>query len=138
VVINMIRHLNKNKTWIIIGLAQVLTGIVIILNSQQLDTRIPKTLSIFDDVPIGAVYLFIGIMVIVNFVWDFYWYYIRVVLIVASEMMFTLLFISYAINDYILGGLHFFTCYVGLFALDVLWQAYLEPPHKLLKGGSGR
>lgn len=132
----MIRHLNRNKTWIIIGLVQIFTGFVIIMHNQQLDKRLPPLLGLFDDIPIGVLYLFLGVMVLINFIWDFYWYYIRVVLVILSEMMFMLLFISYAMNDYVTGTWSFFSFYAGAFALDVLWTAYLEPPYKLLKGGS--
>lgn len=131
----MIRHLNKNKTWVIIGLAQVLFGILVLFNYQdKLDHRIPPFLGMIDDAPIGMAYIIIGILVIINFIWDFYWYYIRVVLIVLSEMMFMLIFTSYLFSGYLTHSFSATTLFSFLFAMDVIWTAYLEPPYKL-KGG---
>ena len=110
-------------------------GIVTMMRSQQLDLRMPPFLPFFDDVPIGVAYFVIGALLIVNFVWDFYWYGIRVFLIVASTMMFALLFTSYLFNDLLHGGPTITSGVLGLFVLDILWVASEEPPHKLGKGG---
>lgn len=132
----MIEHLSKNRTWIIIAIAEIYTGIVIIFRNQALDINLPHVLSYFDDMPVGLVYITIGLLMLVNFVWDFWWYNIRLILVIASEMMFVLLFTSYLANDIVRGsGPSFFTGYALIFAIDVLWCAYLEPPYKMWKGG---
>lgn len=132
----MIRHLNINKTWIIIGLFQIFTGINILMKDQVLDVSLPLYIGIFDDTPVGVLYMLVGVLMIINFVWDFYWYGIRVVLVIVSEMMFSLLFISFLLNDIIHSNLSFITGFSLIIALDILWQAYLEPPHKMTRGGS--
>ena len=130
----MIRHLSKNKTWIIIGFMEILTGLIILQRSQLLDYRIPPVLGFFDDVPVGIAYLIVGALVVVNFIWDFYWYYIRIILIVISEMLVMFMLTSYLVNDLILGHFTYVTAYLFLFAIDIAWTAFLEPPYKL-KGG---
>ena len=131
----MIRHLNKNKTWVIIGLAQVFFGLLVIFNYQdKLVHDLPPFLGMIDDAPIGMAYIIIGIFVIINFIWDFYWYYIRLVLIVLSEMMFMLIFTSYLFSGHLTHNFSATTLFSFLFAMDVIWTAYLEPPYKL-KGG---
>lgn len=108
---------------------------LVLFNYQdKLDRRIPPFLGMFDDAPIGMAYIIIGILVIINFIWDFYWYYIRVVLIVLSEMMFMLIFTSYLFSGYLTHSFSATTLFSFLFAMDVIWTAYLEPPYKL-KGG---
>lgn len=128
-------HIRRNRTWIIIGLLEMWIGIVTMMHSQQLDLRMPQFLGLFDDVPVGVAYFVIGLLLVVNFIWDFYWYGIRVFLIVASTMMFALLFTSYLFNDLLHGGLTITTGVLGLFVLDILWASFDEPPHKLGKGG---
>lgn len=132
---SIMHHIRRNRTWIIIGLLEMWIGVVTMMRSQQLDLRMPPFLALFDDVPVGVAYFVIGALLVVNFVWDFYWYGIRVFLIVASTMMFALLFTSYLFNDLIHGGLTITTGVLGLFVLDILWASFDEPPHKLGKGG---
>lgn len=130
----MRHHLNRNKTWVIIGLIQVWVGYVTIMRTQQLDAHLPPMLGVFDDMPIGILYLLIGTLLIVNTVWDFYWYGIRVFLIVMSTMMFTFLSSSYIFNDFLHGGPTYSSGVFFIITLDVLWEASQEPPHKLWKG----
>lgn len=130
----MRHHLNRNKTWVIIGLIQVWVGYVTIMRTQQLDTHLPSMFGLFDDMPIGILYLIVGVLLLVNSIWDFYWYGIRVILIVMSTMMFTFLSTSYVFNDILHGGPTFPSGVFFVLTLDVLWEASQEPPHKLWKG----
>lgn len=69
------------------------------LHYQQLDLRLPPALGLLDDAPVGIAYLLIGVTLLINSLWDFYWYRIRIILIALSGGMWTLLTASYAMND---------------------------------------
>lgn len=131
----MIRHFWKNRAWVRISLYEIGMGIIILLHYQQLDLRLPPALGIMDDAPIGLAYLILGILLLVNSLWDFYWHYIRLILISLSAGMWALLSASYIINMVYASNTTFMPIAMVGITLDILFSAYEEPQHKLRNGG---
>ncbi|WP_273752478.1 hypothetical protein [Leuconostoc mesenteroides] len=130
----MLRHFWKNRKWVTIAAEQIIIGVIIMLHYQQLDGRLPPALGLLDDPILGLVYVLIGVTLMMNSLWDFYWYHIRIVLIALSGGMWVILTSSYAMSDIVRGQLTVTPFIFALITLNVLLSAWEEPRYKL-KGG---
>lgn len=130
----MIRHFWKNRQWVTIAAEEIIIGIIIMLHYQQLDGRMPPALGLLDDPELGVAYLLIGSTLLVNSLWDFYWHYIRLVLISLSGAMWTLLTVSYLMNDLITKNLSVVPWIFLAITVNLFLSAWQEPRYKL-KGG---
>lgn len=130
----MKKHFWKNSQWVTIATEEIIIGIIIMLHYQQLDLRLPPALGLLDDAPVGIIYLLIGITLLVNSLWDFYWHYIRLVLIALSGGMWTLLTVSYAMNDIYQQNVTIVPFIFTVITANVFLSAWEEPRYKL-KGG---
>lgn len=130
----MKRHFWKNRQWVTIAVEEIVVGLVVMLHYQQLDIRLPPALGLLDDAPFGMLYITVGVVLLVNSLWDFYWYRIRLVLIALSGGMWTALTFSYAINDYVTSTVTIVPFIFGIITLNVFLSAWDEPRYKL-KGG---
>jgi len=130
----MKKHFWKNRQWVTIATEEIVIGIIVMLHYQQLDLRLPPALGLLDDAPIGIAYLLIGATLLVNSLWDFYWHYIRLVLIALSGGMWTLLTVSYAMNDIYRSSVTIVPFIFAVITANVLFSAWEEPRYKL-KGG---
>lgn len=130
----MKRHFWKNRQWVTISVEEIVVGLVVMLHYQQLDIRLPPALGLLDDAPFGMLYIIVGVVLLVNSLWDFYWYRIRLVLIALSGGMWTALTFSYAINDYVTNNVTIVPFIFGIITLNVFLSAWDEPRYKL-KGG---
>lgn len=132
---NMKRHFRKNRWWVTIAVEEIVIGIIIMLHYQQLDLRLPPALGPLDDAPVGIAYLLIGVTLLINSLWDFYWYHIRIILISLSGGMWTLLTDSYAINDIVRGTPTIVPFIFAIITANVFFSAWEEPRYKLKGGG---
>lgn len=132
----MKRHFWKNRQWITIAIEEIVVGLVIMLHYQQLDARMPPALGLFDDAPFGLLYLSVGIVLLVNSLWDFYWYRIRFVLIALSGGLWTMPTVSYAMSDLITHNLTIIPFIFCIITINVYLSAWIEPRHKLKGGGA--
>lgn len=131
----MKKHFWKNRQWVTIAVEEIIIGIIIMLHYQQLDGRMPPALGLLDDPELGIVYLLIGTTLLVNSLWDFYWHRIRLVLIALSGAMWTLLTVSYFMNDIVTSTLTLVPWIFLIITLNILLSAWQEPRYKLKGGG---
>lgn len=127
----MIKHFHKNFVWIKIGVEEFIVGMLMILQYQNFDARVPQILGVFGSQAAGLFYILVGIIMIINFVWDFYWYRIRLILIVLSGAIFGILTSGYFLNDYFVGKITPMPYFLLVVSFEILYYAWKEPRHKL-------
>ncbi|MGR8826039.1 hypothetical protein N2E09_00280 [Leuconostoc citreum] len=108
------------------------------MHYQQLDSHLPPALGLLDDAPFGVLYIIIGVTLLINSLWDFYWHRIRLVLIALSGGMWTVLTASYALSDIVTHNLTIVPFIFGIITINVFLSAWLEPRYKLKGGGRHR
>lgn len=131
----MIRHFWKNRQWVTIAIEEIIIGIIIMMHYQQLDGRMPPALGLLDDQELGIVYMLIGATLLINSLWDFYWHYIRLTLIALSGAMWTLLTVSYFMNDIVTNTLTVVPWIFLIITINIFLSAWQEPRYKLKGGG---
>ncbi|CAK1223780.1 hypothetical protein R55214_HHFBAMCI_01541 [Fructobacillus evanidus] len=131
----MKRHFWKNRQWVTIAIEEIIVGIIVMLHYQQLDVRLPPALGLLDDAPFGLLYLTVGVVLLVNSLWDFYWHRIRLVLIALSGGLWTMLTVSYALSDFVTNNVTIIPFIFGIITINVFLSAWIEPRHKLKGGG---
>ncbi|CAH1853352.1 hypothetical protein [Convivina praedatoris] len=133
----MKRHILLNEDMIITAWETIMLGLVILVQSQQLHHRLPPILDWTDDVSSGMIFLVLGILVLVNAVWDFYWYRIRVVLLSSMAFLWSTLAASFLLDDL---SDHHITIVPLLFitvVVRIMLIAKREPPYKMNGGDHG-
>lgn len=131
----MKRHFWKNRPWVTIAIEEIVIGVLIMMHYQQLDLRLPPALGLLDNASVGVAYMLIGVTLLINSLWDFYWYRIRLILIALSGGMWTLLTVSYAMNDIVRGTPTIAPFIFAIITSNVFFDAWVEPRHKLKGGG---
>lgn len=131
---DMKRHFWKNRQWVTIAIEEIVIGVIVMMHYQQLDSHLPPALGLLDDAPFGMLYIVIGTTLLVNSLWDFYWHRIRLILIALSGGMWTILTVSYALNDIVKDNLSIVPFIFAIITTNVFLSAWLEPRYKL-KGG---
>jgi Na+/melibiose symporter-like transporter len=127
-------HFWKNKSWVVISLETMFIGIAFLLRSNQLDEHVTVWLSWTDDVVPGLIYLIVGILLLVNALWDFYRHYIRLVLITVTGGLWLLITVAYMTDALVTHRVEIFPFIATMITVNVMLGAYVEPPYKL-KGG---
>lgn len=130
----MIRHFWLNRKWVTVAVEEMIIGVIVLLQYQNFDVRMPYVFGIFGSVYAGYLYFSVGLVMLLNFLWDFYWYGIRIVLISLSGGIFSCLTFSFAINDYIIGKMTLSTLLLLVITINLFLSAWEEPRYKL-KGG---
>ncbi|CAH1855095.1 hypothetical protein [Convivina praedatoris] len=133
----MKRHILLNEDMIITAWETIMLGLVILVQSQQLHHRLPPILDWTDDVTSGMIFLVLGILVLVNAVWDFYWYRIRIILLTAMAFMWTFLTASFLFDDLSDNHITIVPLLFGVVVLRIMLIAKREPPYKLKGGENG-
>ncbi|QHJ76600.1 MAG: hypothetical protein [Bacteriophage sp.] len=131
----MRRHFKKNKEWVLCAIEEIIVGLVILMNGHHLNEHVPPILQWTDNTISGLIYLILGVVLLINALWDFYWYRIRITLIGVSAGMWAALAASYLLNSYYTGVISFMPFLLVVIFTRVLIAAYQEPVHKL-KGGA--
>lgn len=131
----MRHHFIKNKEWVLCAMEEIIVGLVILIRGHQFDNRLPPILQWTDSTTAGLIYLIIGVVLLINALWDFYWYRIRITLIGISAGMWAALAASYLLNSFYTGVIDFMPFLLVVIFARVLIAAYQEPVHKL-KGGA--
>ncbi|GIC70631.1 hypothetical protein [Fructobacillus tropaeoli] len=130
----MKRHFIKNSQLIFISVEQIFMGIVILMQSTKLHNVLPPILDWTDDVVPGMVYLVLGSLLLVNSLWDFYWYRIRIFLLALSAVMWTMLTLSFGLDMIYSHDVEVMPYLFLVITLRIIYVAWQEPPHKM-KGG---
>ncbi|CAK1230017.1 hypothetical protein R82291_FJPPFKPJ_00675 [Fructobacillus cardui] len=130
----MKRHFIKNSQLIFISVEQIFMGIVILMQSTKLHNVLPPILGWTDDVVPGMVYLVLGSLLLVNSLWDFYWYRIRIFLLALSAVMWTMLTLSFGLDMIYSHDVEVMPYLFLVITLRIIYAAWQEPPHKM-KGG---
>lgn len=130
----MKKHFWKNRNWVTVAVEEIIIGVIIMLHYQQLDGRLPWALGLLDNQILGLTYVLIGLTLLVNSLWDFYWYRIRLVLIALSGGMWALLAGSYIMNIVVTGDVTIAPFIFIVITINVFLSAWEEPRYKL-KGG---
>lgn len=125
------KHISKNFVWIKIGVEEFIIGLLMLLQYQNFDTRLPSVLGMFGSPIAGFIYVLIGVVMVVNFIWDFYWYRIRLVLIIFSGAIFGIITSGYFLNDYFVGKITAMPYFLLIVSAEILFNAWQEPRHKL-------
>ncbi|WP_349535148.1 hypothetical protein [Leuconostoc citreum] len=132
----MIKHFWVNRHWVTIAVEEFMVGIVVMLNAYDLDESLHGSLGFVVSPLLGLFYLMLGVVLLINALWDFYWHRIRITLIAMSGGMWVLLSVSYGLSDVIKHQLTFLPIVFAIIAMNVFLSAWQEPRHKL-KGGQG-
>lgn len=127
----MSRHFWLNRKWVTVTVEEIIIGVIIMLQYQNFDIRIPAIFGVFGSIYAGYVYFIVGIVMLVNVLWDFYWYRIRIVLISLSGGIYSCLTFSFALNDYITGKLTLSTLFLLVITINLFLSAWEEPRHKM-------
>ena len=125
------KHISKNFVWIKIGVEEFIIGLLMLLQYQNFDARLPSVLGMFGSPIAGFIYVLIGVVMVVNFIWDFYWYRIRLALIIFSGAIFGIITSGYFLNDYFVGKITAMPYFLLIASAEILFNAWKEPRHKL-------
>lgn len=127
----MSRHFWLNRKWVTVAVEEMIIGVIVFLQYQNFDIRIPAVFGIFGSIYAGYLYFSVGLVMLVNVLWDFYWYKVRIVLISLSGGIFSCLTLSFAFNDYIIGKLTLSTLLLLVVTINLFLSAWEEPRHKM-------
>ncbi|CAH1853679.1 hypothetical protein R078131_00815 [Convivina intestini] len=134
---NMFKHFKNNKYMLLIALVTAYTGILFINQSQQLHHRLPDILDWVDNFQSGLIFLIIGILLLVNAIWDFYWYRIRVILLTSSSVMWSILATSMLLDELDDNHIGLLPILPIVMLVLTMMIAYDEPPYKMKGGENG-
>lgn len=132
----MKRHFFRNSELVFIAVEEIFMGIVILMQSEKLHNVLPPILDWTDDVVPGMIYLVLGSLLLVNSLWDFYWYKIRIILLSLSAFMFTMLTLSFGLDMFYSHQVDVVPYLFLVITVRIVYAAWQEPSYKM-KGGEG-
>ncbi len=130
------KHFINNQFWIWTGIETVMAGLAFLLGSLQLNDNLPMSIRLFDSDAYSIFLIVLGSLVVVNVLWDFYWHYIRAILLMLVSGAWFTLALSISLSDFAFSAprvtlLSMFCWIVFIKCCISLW---LHPSYKL-KGG---
>ena len=131
------KHFIKNQFWVWTGVETVMAGLAFFLGYLELNERLPITVRLFESDGYSVFLIVLGVVLVINMLWDFYWHYIRLILVTLTAGVWLTLSLSISLSD-----LSFTVPKVTLLAM-MCWVVFikccitlwLEPSYKL-KGGN--
>lgn len=94
----LIHHFWKNKSWVMTALETFFVGVFFISQNKQQNYRLSPLLSWDDERFLGMVCIVVGVLFLVNVLWDFYFHHIRTLLIIVVGGLWALLTAAYSAN----------------------------------------
>jgi hypothetical protein len=130
------KHFIKNQFWVWTGVETIMAGLAFFLGYLELNEHLPITVRLFESNGYSVFLIVLGTLLIVNVLWDFYWHYIRLVLVTLTAGVWFTLALSISLSDLTFTAprvtlLSMFCWVVFVKCCITLW---LEPSYKL-KGG---
>lgn len=130
------KHFIKNQFWVWSGVETIMAGLCFLLGYLQLNENLPVSIRLFESHAYSIFLIVLGSLTIVNMLWDFYWHYIRLILVLLTSGAWFTLALSISLSDLAFSAprvtlLSMFCWIVFIKCCISLW---LHPSYKL-KGG---
>ncbi len=113
----MIKHIIKNRFWIITGAELITVAFMFSIGFSVLDVHIPASFQLVAQPSFRLIVIAIGVAMIVQSVWDITWYYIREVTRLAAAGIVGMMMSAFLLSD--LNILHITLVPLGLMFLLV-------------------
>lgn len=111
----MLRHIVKNRFWIITGAELITIAFMFSIGFSVLDVHIPASFSIVATPGFRLVTIAIGVAMIVQSAWDITWYFIRELTRLLSAGVVSMMMAAFLLSD--LSTLHITLVPLGLMFL---------------------
>ncbi|CAH1856701.1 hypothetical protein [Convivina praedatoris] len=128
----MIRHFFRNNDLWLIGAIEMIVGSFILFRFNQLEITLPPEIDWVDDLVPGIIYLLIGAFTTVNAIWDFWWYKIRLLLLLVAVFLFGMLSFCYFADCINSGHWRMDPFVYGAMLIFSLSSIYNEARYKLM------
>ena len=130
----MLRHLLRNASWIMTAIETFGLGIMLLNDYLRIDHHVPPPFDRADNPTFAIFMIVIGAIMLINFVWDFWWYRVRLILISLIGMIWAYMTSSFIWSDFEIPA-HPHISFASFLSLMVLFRilvaAYKEPIYKL-------
>ncbi|MFP7154042.1 hypothetical protein [Weissella paramesenteroides] len=113
----MIKHIIKNKFWIITGAELITIAFMFSIGFSVIDIHVPASFQLVAHPSFRLLVIAIGVAMIVQSVWDITWYYIREVTRLAAAGVVGMMMSAFLLSD--LNTLHITLVPLGLMFLLV-------------------
>ncbi|QPI45963.1 hypothetical protein [Weissella paramesenteroides] len=113
----MIKHIIKNKFWIITGAELITIAFMFSIGFSVIDIHVPASFQLVAHPSFRLLVIAIGVAMIVQSVWDITWYYIREVTRLAAAVVVGMMMSAFLLSD--LNTLHITLVPLGLMFLLV-------------------
>lgn len=113
----MLKHIIKNKFWIITGAELITIAFMFSIGFSVIDIHVPASFQLVAHSSFRLLVIAIGVAMIVQSVWDITWYYIREVTRLAAAGVVGMMMSAFLLSD--LNTLHITLVPLGLMFLLV-------------------
>ncbi|KAA8446564.1 hypothetical protein PWO95_02210 [Weissella paramesenteroides] len=113
----MLKHIIKNKFWIITGAELITIAFMFSIGFSVIDIHVPASFQLVAHPSFRLLVIAIGVAMIVQSVWDITWYYIREVTRLAAAGVVGMMMSAFLLSD--LNTLHITLVPLGLMFLLV-------------------
>lgn len=113
----MIKHIIKNKFWIITGAELITIAFMFSIGFSVIDIHVPASFQLVAHPSFRLLVIAIGVAMIVQSIWDITWYYIREVTRLAAAGVVGMMMSAFLLSD--LNTLHITLVPLGLMFLLV-------------------
>ena len=113
----MVKHIIKNKFWIITGAELITIAFMFSIGFSVIDIHVPASFQLVAHPSFRLLVIAIGVAMIVQSIWDITWYYIREVTRLAAAGVVGMMMSAFLLSD--LNTLHITLVPLGLMFLLV-------------------
>lgn len=127
----MIKHIVKNRFWLITGAELITVAFMFSIGFSVLDVHVPASFQLVAHPSFRLIVIVVGVAMMVQSVWDIRWYYIRELTRLVGTGLVTMMMTAFLLSD--LNTLHITLVPIGLMFLLVRMLIDLTTDNTLFK-----